>query len=302
MPVLIGILKNKFQARYFENGQTNTFEKISTKEGISSNCINTILMGKDLVWFISNNGINELKIDTYLNKIKEVGFSKRWDTVTSWVDKNSAEYKWWEVKVFDNCFNNVPYGTLVACCEKWADGYPRVKNIDDMIKQLYVLLWTTTDPDRKAQLEGQIAFLKDLQKDPSNKDILNAAFVSMGLKYDEIADPSNATKTANEKIAATVKEKEEQAKKDAEAKAAKDKEAKEKKEKARTVDTSDPNVTDLNSKSGTKTTEKIDTESKDPNAKLDRNIGKQTKTVIIITLCIFSMGFNRAMIASTVNS
>lgn len=66
------ILKNKFQARYFENGQTNTFEKISTKEGISSNCINTILMGKDLVWFISNNGINELKIDTYLNKIKEV--------------------------------------------------------------------------------------------------------------------------------------------------------------------------------------------------------------------------------------
>lgn len=66
------ILKNKFQARYFETGQTNTFEKISTKEGISSNCINTILMGKDLVWFISNNGINELKIDTYLNKIKEV--------------------------------------------------------------------------------------------------------------------------------------------------------------------------------------------------------------------------------------
>ncbi len=204
-----------------------------------------------------------------LNKIKEVGFSKRWDTVTSWVDKNSAEYKWWEVKVFDNCFNNVPYGTLVACCEKWADGYPKVKNIDDMIAQLYVLLWTTTDPDRKAQLEGQIAFLKDLKKDPSKKDILNAAFVSMGLKYDEIADPSNATKTANEKIAATVKEKEEQAKKDAEAKAAKDKEAKEKKEKERTVDTSDPNVTNVNSK-GTTTAEKIKAESNNPNDKLDR--------------------------------
>ena len=66
------ILKNKFQARYFDKGQPNTFEKITTKDGISSNCVNTILMGKDLVWFISNNGINELKIDTYLNKIKEV--------------------------------------------------------------------------------------------------------------------------------------------------------------------------------------------------------------------------------------
>lgn len=66
------ILKNKFQARYFDKGQTNTFEKITTKDGISSNCVNTILMGSDLVWFISNNGINELKIDTYLNKIKEV--------------------------------------------------------------------------------------------------------------------------------------------------------------------------------------------------------------------------------------
>jgi serine phosphatase RsbU (regulator of sigma subunit)/ligand-binding sensor domain-containing protein len=66
------ILKNKFQARYFDKGQPNTFEKITTKDGISSNCVNTILMGSDLVWFISNNGINELKIDTYLNKIKEV--------------------------------------------------------------------------------------------------------------------------------------------------------------------------------------------------------------------------------------
>jgi ligand-binding sensor domain-containing protein len=67
------ILKNKLQARYFEKGQPNTFEKIATKEGISSNCVNTILMTEVmLVWFISNNGINELKIDTYLNKIKEV--------------------------------------------------------------------------------------------------------------------------------------------------------------------------------------------------------------------------------------
>ena len=66
------ILKNKLQVRYFEDGQINVFEKITTKEGISSNCVNTILFEKDIVWFISNNGINELKIDTYLNKIKEI--------------------------------------------------------------------------------------------------------------------------------------------------------------------------------------------------------------------------------------
>jgi serine phosphatase RsbU (regulator of sigma subunit)/ligand-binding sensor domain-containing protein len=66
------ILKNKLQVRYFENGQSNTFEKITTKDGISSNCINTILFDNDIAWFISNNGLNELKIDGYLNRIKEV--------------------------------------------------------------------------------------------------------------------------------------------------------------------------------------------------------------------------------------
>jgi serine phosphatase RsbU (regulator of sigma subunit)/ligand-binding sensor domain-containing protein len=66
------ILKNKLQARYFEKAQPNTFEKITTKDGISSNCVNSILIDNDLVWFISNNGINELKIDSYLNKIKSV--------------------------------------------------------------------------------------------------------------------------------------------------------------------------------------------------------------------------------------
>ncbi len=205
-----------------------------------------------------------------LKKIHEKGRSARWEEKTNWMDKNSAEYKWAEMQMFNNCFHNVPYSVIACGCEKWPDGYPKIKNIDDMIAQLYVLLGTTNDPDRKAQIEGQIAFLKDLKKDPSKKDVLNSAFTTMGLKYEELANPSNAAKTANEKIATTVKEKEEQAKKDAEAKAAKDKEAKEKKEKERTVDTSDPNVTDLNSKWGTKTTEKIDTESKDPNAKLDR--------------------------------
>ncbi|MES2760900.1 MAG: two-component regulator propeller domain-containing protein [Bacteroidota bacterium] len=66
------ILKNKLQVRYSENAQANTFEKISVKDGISSNCVNSILFNKDEVWFISNNGINELKIDTYLNRVKEI--------------------------------------------------------------------------------------------------------------------------------------------------------------------------------------------------------------------------------------
>lgn len=66
------ILKNKLKVRYFEKGQGNVFEKVSVKDGISSNCINTILLDKDVVWFISNNGINELKIDTYLNKITAI--------------------------------------------------------------------------------------------------------------------------------------------------------------------------------------------------------------------------------------
>jgi serine phosphatase RsbU (regulator of sigma subunit)/ligand-binding sensor domain-containing protein len=66
------ILKNKLKVRYSQDAQANTFEKISVKDGISSNCINTILFNKDVVWFISNNGVNEIKIDTYLNRVKEI--------------------------------------------------------------------------------------------------------------------------------------------------------------------------------------------------------------------------------------
>lgn len=66
------ILKNKLKVRYFENGQPNGFEKVSVKDGISSNCINSILLEKNVVWFVSNNGINELKIDTYLNRITAI--------------------------------------------------------------------------------------------------------------------------------------------------------------------------------------------------------------------------------------
>lgn len=66
------ILKNKLQVRYFENGKANLFRKISIADGISSNCINTILFDKNSAWFISNNGVNELKTDRYMNTIKEI--------------------------------------------------------------------------------------------------------------------------------------------------------------------------------------------------------------------------------------
>ncbi len=64
------ILKNKLPTPYFKKGIANAPEKISVKDdNISSNRINTILFAKDIVWLISNNGINEIKIDSYLNKI-----------------------------------------------------------------------------------------------------------------------------------------------------------------------------------------------------------------------------------------
>lgn len=66
------ILKNKLKVRYFEEGSPNNFRKITTEDGISSNCVNTILFAKDAVWFVSNNGLNELKFDTYLNRIREI--------------------------------------------------------------------------------------------------------------------------------------------------------------------------------------------------------------------------------------
>ncbi len=66
------ILKNKLKVRYFENGTAGDFEKLTTENGISSNCINTILFSKDLAWFVSNNGLNEIKIDSYLNRVKEI--------------------------------------------------------------------------------------------------------------------------------------------------------------------------------------------------------------------------------------
>lgn len=66
------ILKNKLRSRYFENNSLTDFEKINTKNGLNSNNINTILFSKDKAWIVTNNGINDIKIDTYVSKITEI--------------------------------------------------------------------------------------------------------------------------------------------------------------------------------------------------------------------------------------
>lgn len=109
------ILKNKLRVSYFDNGQANGFEKVATKEGISSNCINTILINKDAVWFISNNGINELRIDSYLNKIKEIKAYNKGQGFASYDNKPNTS-------VFDdNMF--IWIGSV--------DGLTQYKNIND---------------------------------------------------------------------------------------------------------------------------------------------------------------------------
>ncbi len=89
------ILKNKLKARYFENGSANTFEKLTTENGISSNCINTILFSKDVAWFVSNNGLNEIKIDMYLNRVKEIKTFNKGQGFASYDNKPNTA-------VFDN--------------------------------------------------------------------------------------------------------------------------------------------------------------------------------------------------------
>jgi ligand-binding sensor domain-containing protein/serine phosphatase RsbU (regulator of sigma subunit) len=89
------ILKNKLKARYFENASANSFEKITIQNGISSNCINTILFEKDVIWFITNNGINEITFDAYLNKIKEI---KNWNKSNGFASYDNKP----NASVFDN--------------------------------------------------------------------------------------------------------------------------------------------------------------------------------------------------------
>ncbi|MES2512576.1 MAG: two-component regulator propeller domain-containing protein [Bacteroidota bacterium] len=112
------ILKNKLKVRYSEDAQSNTFEKISVKDGISSNCVNTILFNQDVVWFISNNGINELKIDNYLNRVKEVKSYNKGQGFASYDNKPNTT-------VFDdNMF--IWIGSI--------EGLTQYKNINDIEK------------------------------------------------------------------------------------------------------------------------------------------------------------------------
>lgn len=92
------ILKNNLKVRYFDNANANAFEKISTTEGICSNCVNSILFNKDVVWFISNNGINEIKVDDYLNKIKDVKSYNKGQGFASYDNRPNAA-------IFDNDYH-----------------------------------------------------------------------------------------------------------------------------------------------------------------------------------------------------
>lgn len=84
------ILKNKLKIRYFKEGNNNQVEKVSTKDGISSNCINTILFEKNKIWFVSNNGLNELKVDGYLNQITDIKSHHKGTSFASYDNKPNA--------------------------------------------------------------------------------------------------------------------------------------------------------------------------------------------------------------------
>ncbi|MFO0321072.1 MAG: SpoIIE family protein phosphatase [Bacteroidota bacterium] len=66
------ILKNKIHSRYFDDNDRLAAEKINTSKGLNSNCVNTILFSDKKIWAITNNGLNELKIDLYFSKILEL--------------------------------------------------------------------------------------------------------------------------------------------------------------------------------------------------------------------------------------
>lgn len=84
------ILKNKIKIQYTDRGSINSIEKISTINGISSNCVNSILFSKDIVWFVTNNGLNEITFDTYLNKVKGVKNINKGNGFASYDNKPNA--------------------------------------------------------------------------------------------------------------------------------------------------------------------------------------------------------------------
>lgn len=89
------ILKNKTKLRYLESGSTNSVEKIAVENGLSSNCVNSILFSKESIWLVTNNGLNEITFDNYLNKIKDVKNLNKGSGFASYDNKPNAA-------IFDN--------------------------------------------------------------------------------------------------------------------------------------------------------------------------------------------------------
>ena len=84
------ILKNKTKIRYLESGSTNSIEKIAVENGLSSNCVNSILFSKESIWLVTNNGLNEITFDNYLNKIKDVKNLNKGSGFASYDNKPNA--------------------------------------------------------------------------------------------------------------------------------------------------------------------------------------------------------------------
>ena len=89
------ILKNKTEIHYIENNPINSIEKLSVENGLSSNCVNSILFSKESIWLVTNNGLNEITFDNYLNKIKEVKNLNKGNGFASYDNKPNAA-------IFDN--------------------------------------------------------------------------------------------------------------------------------------------------------------------------------------------------------
>lgn len=89
----VSIFKNKSHIRYFEKGDLNNEEKINSTNGISSNCVNSILFEKNKIWLITNDGINEVGFDSYLNKITGIKNLNKGSNFASYDNKpNSAVF------------------------------------------------------------------------------------------------------------------------------------------------------------------------------------------------------------------
>ncbi len=84
------ILKNKIKVHYFESNSTASPERITIENGISSNCVNSILFSKEAIWCVTNNGLNEIAFDSYLNKIIDIKNLNKGSSFASYDNKPNA--------------------------------------------------------------------------------------------------------------------------------------------------------------------------------------------------------------------